>query len=87
VPKRPNAKSPDHFNSPVLLDFLDDDNYFSIGEEKQQSKTEFVRRERQDSEDLAADELPEIISNHLNSINPNNSFKFAKSTRSRFSFK
>ena len=45
-PKQQNGKSPNNFNSPVILDFLDDDNYFNLEEEKQKSKTEFVRRDR-----------------------------------------
>jgi hypothetical protein len=35
----------------VILDFLDDDTYFNQVAEKHKSKTEFVRRERQESED------------------------------------
>mmetsp|Transcript_16898 Transcript_16898/g.16150 ORF Transcript_16898/g.16150 Transcript_16898/m.16150 type:complete len:177 (+) Transcript_16898:1232-1762(+) len=87
IPKQQNAKSPHVFNSPVILDFLDDDNYFNLEEEKQKSKTEFVRRDRQDSEDSGGDELPGVTSEYLNSIISNNSFKFAKSTKSRFSFR
>ncbi len=45
-----SSKSPQNFQSPDILDFLDDDAYFNL-EDKQKSKTEFARRERQDSYD------------------------------------
>jgi hypothetical protein len=44
------SKSPQNFQSPVILDFLDDDAYFNL-EDKQKSKTEFAKRERQESYD------------------------------------
>lgn len=39
-------KSPTNYNSPILLDFLEDDVFFSMTEKKHKSKTEFLRRER-----------------------------------------
>ena len=44
-------KSPTNYHSPILLDFLDDDVFFSMTEKKQKSKTEFVRRDRQNSDE------------------------------------
>ena len=69
--KQPSGKSPQNYPSPVMLDFLDDADFFNI--QKQKSKTEFFKRERQDSEDSAQDEvyLPEQA--HLNSIFSTNS--------------
>lgn len=46
-----SGKSPQNYQSPVILDFLDDDAYFNLEAEKHKSKTEFVRRERQESEE------------------------------------
>jgi len=47
------TKSPQNFHSPVMLDFLDDDAYFGKLEEGKRGKfkTEFVRRDRQESQD------------------------------------
>ena len=55
----------------MILDFLEDDGFFN--NKKQKSKTEFIKRERQESEDSAYDEvnLPEWAD--LNSIFSNNS--------------
>jgi hypothetical protein len=40
-------KSPQNYQSPVFLDFLDDDAYFgNLDEKRVKCKTEFVRRDR-----------------------------------------
>ncbi len=87
--KQTSSKSPSNFHSPVILDFLDDDAYFGNLEEKQhKSKTEFVRRERQESEDSYGQQYEEeevaqgVTQDYLNFILPNNSIKFTKPTQS-----
>jgi hypothetical protein len=45
------VKSPSNFASPIILDFLEDDAFFQVEETRVKSKTEFVKRERQESED------------------------------------
>lgn len=48
--KQQSGKSPTHLLSPVILDFLEDDAFFDEAK-RLKSKTEFVKRERQESED------------------------------------
>ena len=82
--KQPSIKSPCNFQSPIILDFLEDDNFFTKDETRFKSKTEFVRRERQESEDSNLDEfqLPNDAQDYLNSILPNNFIKFKKHSES-----
>jgi hypothetical protein len=49
--RQPSIKSPSNFTSPILLDFLEDDGFFQVEEGRVKSKTEFAKRERQESED------------------------------------
>jgi len=42
--------------SPIILDFLEDENFFA--DTRHKSKTEFIRRERQESEDSGQEENP-----------------------------
>ena len=68
----------------MILDFLEDDAFFSKDETRQKSKTEFVKRERQESEDSNQEEfqLPGDAQDYLNSILPNNFIKFKKHSES-----
>lgn len=50
-----SGKSPSYYQSPVILDFLEDDNFFA--DMRQKSKTEFVKRERAESEESYNDEV------------------------------
>ncbi len=86
IQRQQSSKSPVNFPSPVILDFLDDDNYFKLEDDKHKSKTEFVRRERQESEDSAGNQedqlqVPGVTDEYLNSI-LNNSIRFTKPTQS-----
>jgi hypothetical protein len=78
--RQPSGKSPSNFASPIILDFLEDDAFFQVDETRIKSKTEFVRRERQESEDSNQDDfqLPGDAQAYLNSILPNNFIKFKK---------
>lgn len=49
--KQPSLLSPNNFQSPVILDFLEDDAFFNKDDKRMKSRTEFVRREKQESED------------------------------------
>lgn len=72
----------------MMLDFLDDDAYFgSLDEKRVKCKTEFVRRDRQDSQESYecqdGFQVPGVTSEYLYSIfSNNNSIKFTKSTES-----
>ena len=79
------AKSPLAFQSPVDLNFLEEESLL-FEEEKKKSKTEFaMRRERVESDDSGA-ELEWATSDLLNTAISGNSFKFTRSATSRFSF-
>jgi len=53
--KDQSGKSPTHYLSPVILDFLEDEAFFDESK-RIKSKTEFVKRERQESEDSGIEE-------------------------------
>ena len=84
--RQQSGKSPSNFASPIILDFLEDDNFFQVEENggRLKSKTEFVRRDRQESEDSNQDDfqLPGDAQEYLNSILPNNSIRFKKHSQS-----
>lgn len=68
----------------MILDFLEDDAFFAKDDKRIKSKTEFFRREKQESEEFDPEEFqfPTDAEDYLNSILPNNSIKFKKHAES-----
>jgi hypothetical protein len=52
VGKQPSILSPNNFQSPVILDFLEEDGFFNKDDKRLKSKTEFGKREKLESEDF-----------------------------------
>ena len=73
--------------SPVILDFLEDDSIFYAVEDNKRlkSKTEFVRRDRMESDESQHHDEISLTGDaqaYLSSIMPNNSIKFNKPSQS-----
>ena len=75
--------------SPPILDFLEEDIFAAVAEDMNHQrikfKSEFVKRDRQESEDSNAEADSQLTGDaeaYLNSKYPNNSIKFTKSSQS-----
>ena len=66
----------------MIFDFLEDETFFNSEDKRIKFKTELVKRERQESNDSDELILPGETQDYLNSILPNNFFKFNRPTES-----